>query len=128
MHALVIEDEPMMALRVEDTLRDCGFSSFEFATSAEEAITAASSKCPDLITADVELAPGCGITAVQAICSERPIPVIFISGSAVQVRLRMPGHELVEKPFKAEDIKEAIQRVFARTITPHPASNGMKDG
>lgn len=109
MHALIIEDESMIAIAIEDALRGCGFTSFDIAVSAEEAVAAAERRCPDLITADVELRPGCGITAVQSICSERPIPVIFITGSPSEVRIRMPGHALVEKPFTAGHIMDATR-------------------
>ena len=109
MHALIIEDESLIAMAIEDALRDCGFTSFDVAVSAEEAVTAAARKCPDLITADVELRPGCGITTVQSICSEKPIPVLFITGSPAEVRIRMPGHPLVEKPFSAAHIMNATK-------------------
>ena len=109
MHALIIEDESLIAMAIEDALRGCGFTSFDIAVSAEEAVTAAARKCPDLISADVELRPGCGITAVQSICSEQPIPVLFITGSPGEVRIRMPGHALVEKPFEEDHIMEAIK-------------------
>ena len=109
MHALIIEDESLIAMAIEDALRDCGFTSFDVAVSADEAVAAAARKCPDLITADVELRPGCGIAAVQSICSERPIPVVFITGSPREVRIRMPGHRLVEKPFSAECIMDATR-------------------
>ena len=109
MHALIIEDESLIAMAIEDALRGCGFTSFEVAASADEAVRAAARKCPDLITADVELRPGCGISAVQSICSEQPIPVLFITGSPGEVRMRMPGHGLVEKPFDADHIMEAIK-------------------
>ena len=109
MHALIIEDESLIAMAVEDALRGCGFTSFDFAVSTEEAVAAAAVKCPDLITADVELRPGCGITAVQSICSQQPIPVLFITGSPGEVRIRMPGHPMVEKPFSAEHIMDATK-------------------
>lgn len=112
MHALIIEDESLIAMAIEDALRDCGFTSFDFAASADQAVAAAARKCPDLITADVELRPGCGITAVQSICSELPIPTLFITGSPGQVRVRMPGHTLVEKPFSAERIMEATNLIM----------------
>ena len=112
MHALIIEDESLIAMAIEDALRGCGFTSFEIAVSAEEAVTAAARKCPDLITADVELRPGCGITAVQSICSEQPIPVLFITGSPGEVRIRMPGHGLVEKPCSAEHIIDATKLIL----------------
>lgn len=109
MHALIIEDESLIVMAIEDALRGCGFTSFDVAISAEEAVAAAARKCPDLITADVELRPGCGITAVQSICSEQPIPVLFITGSPGEVRIRMPGHALVEKPFSADHIMDATK-------------------
>ena len=115
MHALIIEDESLIALAIEDALRGCGFASFDFAVSAEEAVTAAASKCPDLITADVQLRPGCGITAVQSICSEQSIPVIFITGSPGEVRIRMPGHGLVEKPFSADQVMYATKLALEST-------------
>jgi DNA-binding response OmpR family regulator len=114
MHALIIEDEALIAMAIEETLRSCGFTSFDLAVSAEGAVAAAARNCPDLITADVELRPGCGITAVQSICSGQPIPVIFITGSPKEVRIRMPGHALVEKPFKEGHIMEAIKIAMAQ--------------
>ena len=109
MHALIIEDESLIAMAIEDALRGCGFTSFDLAASAEDAVKAAGTKCPDLITADVELKPGSGIDAVQSICSKQTIPVIFITGRPSEVRLRMPDHALVEKPFSADHIVNAIR-------------------
>lgn len=114
MHALIIEDESLIAMAIEDALRGCGFTTFDIAVSADEAAAAAASRCPDLITADVELRPGCGITAVQSICSERAVPVLFITGSPAQVRIRMPGHPLIEKPFQPDHLKEAIELMGKR--------------
>lgn len=42
MHALIIEDEPLIAMAIEDALRGCGFTSFQTAASSDEAVTAAS--------------------------------------------------------------------------------------
>lgn len=114
MHALIMEDESLIAMAIEDALRIHGFTSFDVAVSAEAAIAAAASRCPDLITADVNLRPGCGITAVQSICSEQPIPVLFITGRPGEVRKRMPGHSLIEKPFDADRIMEAIKLTLDR--------------
>ena len=109
MHALIIEDEALIAMAIEDALRGCGFTSFDVAVSAEVAVKAAACRCPDLITADVELRPGCGIAAVQSICSEQPIPVLFITGSPGEVRIRMPGHAMVEKPFSTDHTLATIK-------------------
>lgn len=112
MHALIIEDETLIAMAIEDALRACGFTSFDFAASNEEAVAAAARKCPDLITADVQLRPGCGIDAVQSICSDRPVPALFITGSPGQVMIRMPGHALIEKPFSPERVMAATRLIM----------------
>jgi len=112
-HALIIEDEALISLAIEEALRDSGFTSFDIAASEQEAVSSAARKCPDLITADVELRPGCGITAVQSICSEQPIPVIFITGSPSEVMARMPRHPLIQKPFSADHVMAAIKTALA---------------
>ena len=108
MHALIIEDEPLIAMSIEDVLRDCGFTSIAFATSIDLAVAAAKRRCPDLITADVQLAPGCGIDAVGVICSSKVIPVIFITATAQDVQARRPGSIVVDKPFDEEGLRAAL--------------------
>ena len=111
MHALIIEDEALVAMSIEDALRDCGCTSFDHAASVEAAIEAAARHAPDLMTADVQLSPGCGVDAVEAICGSRPIPVFFITGTAAEVRARLPGHVVVDKPFRPDQIAAAVRRV-----------------
>ncbi len=117
MHALIIEDEPLIAMSIEEALRDCGCTSFDIAVSLEEAVNAAAQRCPDLITADVQLAPGCGVDAVAAICGRKPIPVIFITSSPAEPRKRFPIHPVIAKPFDASQIIAAVQMIF-----PSPAA------
>lgn len=113
MHVLIIEDEPFIAMAIEDALRAYGCKSFQFATNFDQAIEAAELQCPDLITADVKLAPGCGIDAVAAICGHAPIPVIFITSSGSEVEVRRPGSIIVAKPFEEGRIKHALDLALA---------------
>ncbi len=39
MHALIIEDEALVAMAIEDILRDNGYTSFDFAVSVPDALT-----------------------------------------------------------------------------------------
>jgi two-component sensor histidine kinase/AmiR/NasT family two-component response regulator len=113
MHALIIEDEPLIAMSIEDILAECGFTSFDLVTSPEQAIVAARLRCPDLITADVQLNPGSGIDAMDQICDGPPIPVIFITGSPADVVKRMPHHPLIVKPFTKEVVSRAVRSALA---------------
>lgn len=109
MHALIIEDEFLTAQLIEDRLRELGYSSFAIAMNEEEAVAAASERCPDLITSDVQLSAGCGIDAVQRICDEKPIPVLYITGSAMVVRDRCPWAVVIQKPFGISDLREGVK-------------------
>lgn len=113
MHALIIEDEPVIAMCIEDILRSNGFTSFDYAVCPEEAISAVSSRCPDLITSDVMLKPGNGIDAIEAICDKAPIPVIFITSNPEQVKERMPTCVVIRKPFSDADVAAAVEAATA---------------
>jgi CheY-like chemotaxis protein len=113
-HALIIEDEFMIATVIEYVLRDCGFESFDFASSKEAAIAAAESRRPDLITADVKLETGSGLEAVDAICAQPSIPVIFITGVAGQVRDQVSKYAVLNKPFSEQTLTYAVAASLAR--------------
>jgi CheY-like chemotaxis protein len=109
MHALIIEDECLIALVIEGYLRELGYISFAFAASEEEAVASAAQRCPDLITSDVMLDAGNGIDAVLTICPDRRIPVVFITGSAEQVVSRNAAATVVQKPFGMRDLHAGVQ-------------------
>jgi len=113
MHALIIEDEFMIAKEIEYVLRDCGFETIDIALSREAAIDAAAENCPDLITADVQLQPGCGIETVRTICPQTSTPVIFITGNATEVRRQMPQHTVLAKPFSEQTLTYTIASALA---------------
>jgi CheY-like chemotaxis protein len=124
MHALIIEDEPLIALLIEDHLRANGYTSVAFAVTQAEAVAAARTRCPDLITSDVRLPEGCGIAAVEAICGNRPIPVVFITATAWEVRERLRDAVVVAKPFGSVHIAAAIAAVIGAPVTPPGGSAG----
>ena len=119
MHALIIEDDPLISMAIQDVLEDNGCTSFDLASSFEAAVAAAARRCPDLITADVRLAPGCGIDAVEAICAANPVFVIFITGTADEARQRCPGRIVIEKPFTVSQIEEAVRSFIGSSPPPH---------
>lgn len=109
MHALIIEDEFLTAQLIEDRLRELGYTSFAFASDESEAVASALERCPDLITSDVQLADGCGIDAVKQICGERPVPVLYSTGSASMVRERCPDAIVIQKPFGVTVLRDGAR-------------------
>ena len=100
MHALIIEDEMLVALILEDMLRDLGFSTFDWAPTQEDAVEAAKRRTPDLITADIRLHEGNGIEAVRRISEDRIVPTLFVTGND-QVLRNVPGTAVISKPVTA---------------------------
>ena len=123
MHALIIEDELLLALAMEDALAKLGYLTFDVAASLDKAIAAAETQCPDLIVADHQIVGGTGTDAVQTICSTKAIPVVFVTGSAIEVRERLPQAQIVSKPFIAADLEAAIASA-AMSPFRHSAATG----
>lgn len=123
-HALIIEDELLLALSVEEALRNRGYLTFDIATTMRQAIEAAEKQCPDLIIADHRITDGTGTDAVQAICSDKTIPVVFVTGSEPDVRERLPDALIVAKPFTLPHLEAAIDAAVERPFR-HSPDDGM---
>lgn len=112
MHAYIIEDEYLIARSLQDMLEDLDFTRFSFARSEDAAVAGAHQPNIDLITADVRLLPGDGVRAVEAICAERNIPVLFITAYRQELEERKPDAVVLQKPVKADALAEALRRLL----------------
>lgn len=117
-HALIIEDDALTALQIEMLLEDRGFASIAIAATEQEAVKAALSRRPSIITSDVRLASGNGPSAVRDILAKiGPTPVIFITGSPQDCALPdlaaadLPATVLT-KPLDERDFDKACRRVL----------------
>lgn len=108
MHALIIEDHPLIAAMIKAELSQLGYTSFDVVDCEEGAVAAAQSRCPDLITADDRLVSGTGIAAVQRICADQQIAVLFIVGDVAGLRKTFPDAEVLEKPFSIDALHNRV--------------------
>jgi DNA-binding response OmpR family regulator len=120
MHAFIIEDDYLIARSLQDMLEELGFKKFSFARSEDAAVMAANDPDINLITADVRLLPGDGVSAVEAICAKRDLPVLFITGYREELEKRKPGALVLEKPIKQEDLAAAVGKLLP--VKPHENS------
>jgi DNA-binding response OmpR family regulator len=109
MHALIIEDEFLIAAMIEDVLRDIGFTTFDWALTQEQAIDLAKDRRPDLITADVMLNPGNGVEAVREIRHDLDVPVVFVTSTPESAKT-VDRVSVVRKPFTEEQLRRALER------------------
>jgi CheY-like chemotaxis protein len=112
-HVLIIEDEPLVAMAIEDILTAEGATSFVIVDTEQAAILAAVVKAPDIITSDVKLLEGIGPAAVAEIQKRLgPIPVIFITGTPEACEPCNPSASIVRKPFSDQAVVAAFHEVI----------------
>jgi len=114
-HVLIIEDEPLLAMDLEGLLTREGATSFSFAATQNEAVSAALARKPDFITSDVGLTEGTGPLAVSIILDELgPIPVIFVTGTPDACSPCDPETLILTKPFDRIAIAKAFRELVLR--------------
>ena len=100
---LIIEDEPIIAMDIEELVQNCGHNVVGVATTEAEAVELAGRHKPGLILADINLGiGGDGTSAVARIMKHHYAPVIFVT--AYPERL-LTGEDLepayvITKPFE----------------------------
>ena len=111
-HVLIIEDEPLIALDIEDLLRASGASTFSFADTQEEAVAQSRTHRPDFILSDVWLIEGTGPLAVEHIRHELgPIPVIFVTATPEACTPCIPPGMVFRKPLDRPAIGAAFRQM-----------------
>jgi len=112
---LIIEDEPVIALDIAETVESLGHRVCGIASRASQAVEQARETPPGLVLADIQLEDGStGIAAVQEILKSTQVPVVFVT--AFPQRL-LTGETLepafvVTKPFDSTTLKVAISQAL----------------
>jgi CheY-like chemotaxis protein len=108
---LVIEDEPIIAMDIEDILNSLGHRVTGIARTESQALELAARKRPGLILADIQLADGSsGLDAVAKILQQISVPVIFITAfpESVLTGERPEPAFLISKPYLPDMVKAVI--------------------
>lgn len=118
---LIIEDEPIIALDIQDLVERCGHSVVGIAATESEAVQIARAERPSLVLADINLgAGGDGATAVSRILRDVVAPVIFVTayperlltGDAVEPAF------VITKPFDPTTLAVATYQAVTRGVRP----------
>ena len=111
-HVLIVEDEMLIGIDVLNCLATLGFGTFAFASAEGSGVGAgAGLRRPDLVTIDVGLLDGDGLSAAQALSREfGALPFIYITGDPHALDAA-PQAVVVEKPFQHHDLEAACHRL-----------------
>lgn len=116
---LIIEDEPIIAMDIENIVSQMGHEIVGLADTHAAAVEKAAEVRPDLILADIQLADGSsGVEAVDEILGQSNAPVVFVTAYPERLLTgeRVEPSFLVTKPFRPEAIEAAI----AQALFHHP--------
>ena len=118
---LIIEDEPIIALDLENLVTELGHKVVAIAATRDEAVAKAHSERPGLVLADINLGEGgSGIDAVSEILASFDIPVIFITAYPEKLLTgeRPEPTYLIAKPF----LPETLQATVGQALFFHPVA------
>src|SRR5690606_20369950 len=112
---MIIEDEPLIAMDIEQMVQSMGHSVTGVARTHAEALKLFNEKRPGLVLADIQLADGSsGIDAVNDILKSVTVPVIFITAFPERPLTgeRPEPAFLVTKPFQPDMVKALVSQVL----------------
>lgn len=117
---LIIEDEAVLALGLEFTLKSFGYSISGVETSLKGTINHLNSSIPDLALVDIKLKnSSCGIEIAKFLWQTRKIPIIFLTSysdeKTIEKTLSCEPYGYLIKPCKDKELNATIQT----TINKH---------
>ena len=112
---MIIEDEPLIALDIEQIVKDLGHTVAGIARTHAEALELYHKSNPGMVLADIHLADGSsGIDAINDILKVASIPVIFITAFPERLLTgeRAEPTFLVTKPYNPDMLKALISQAL----------------
>jgi DNA-directed RNA polymerase specialized sigma24 family protein len=112
---LIIEDEPLIAMDIEEMVESLGHRVVGTARTHAEAVALFGKTRPKMVLADIQLADGSsGIDAVNEILTSTSVPVIFITAFPERLLTgeRPEPAFLVTKPFNPDMVKALISQAL----------------
>lgn len=111
---LIVEDEPLVAILIEDTLSDFGCVTVATVSSASVALSKAAQLDFDVAVLDVNL-NGEKSFRVAEVLTGRQIPFIFSTGyGAPDIPAAFHRAPVLKKPFQERDLEQALRAALGR--------------
>jgi DNA-directed RNA polymerase specialized sigma24 family protein/CheY-like chemotaxis protein len=112
---LIIEDEPLIAMDLQNIVTSLGHSVYAVGRTRSEAVSAAKHKRPGLVLADIRLADeSSGIDAVNEILGSMDAPVVFVTAYPERLLTgeRPEPAFLITKPYSTDAVKAVISQAL----------------
>jgi CheY-like chemotaxis protein len=114
---LVVEDEPLIAMMIEDMLDDLGCTLVGSAANLQQALSIAEVETIDVALLDMNL-NGTSSVPIADRLAERRVPFVFATGYGAEGRAAAHnGAPVLKKPFDQGELARALNEAFK----PKPA-------
>ena len=111
LRVLVVEDEPIVAMCLEDMLVDLGCQVVGPAATLADGLVQAENAALDVAVLDINLSNATSYPIAQLL-SDRAVPIVFASGYGRADAPESVQAELVSKPYTRCDIESALTRAL----------------
>ena len=117
---LIVEDDPVLGMATEDTLRDCGVAHIDICPTTDGALEVLKAELPDAIILDVHLSDrndGWAIAELVETLGEHSPRIVFSTGAPQDI----PPHiaelgSVLTKPYTSEALIAALREPGRRGI------------
>jgi PAS domain S-box-containing protein len=111
---LIVEDEPIVALDLQQEVEQLGLTVVALAESADEALLAAEENRPDLALMDVRIVGSMdGVQTARLLRDAYEVPVIFLTSYSDESTIRRAAREMpygyLTKPFQPRELRAALE-------------------
>jgi two-component system cell cycle sensor histidine kinase/response regulator CckA len=125
---LIVEDERIIARDLQQTLAAMGYDAFAIASSADEALSRASERCPDLVLMDIRIkGPRDGIETATLLRGRFGVPVVYLTAHADEATIQRAKHSepygYLMKPARSAELRSTIEI----SIHKHGAEKQLRD-
>jgi len=123
---LIVEDERIVAKDVQQTLADLGYDAFDIASSADEALSKATLRRPDVVLMDIRIAGTLdGIDAAEVLRRRFGVPVVYLTAHTDEATLerakKTEPYGFLVKPLKVAELRSALEIALYKHAAEHRA-------
>ncbi|WP_457939769.1 response regulator [Mesorhizobium sp. 10J20-29] len=123
LRVLVVEDEPLIAMLLEDMLIELGAIASEYASNVADGTSIVERGGIDIAILDLNL-DGTPVFPIAKLLRSRGLPFTFASGYGVAgLPSEFEGYPCVAKPYQMEEIAAALIQALS---SPTPTSESVK--
>jgi DNA-binding response OmpR family regulator len=115
---LIVEDDPLVAEAIADSVRLAGYTVSGIAPTVGQALSLTRLTRPKLAVIDVDLGTGRdGIDLARQMLKVHELGIIFVTGNPDTVSTTDVGHAWMPKPYRVLDLINALEVV--RCVNEH---------